>query len=42
MFGSGMTTLIISHDEINYIMKIVEFLEESDLLINGVGETIKN
>ena len=42
MFGSGMTALIISHEEISYIMKIVKFLEESDLLIKGVGETIRN
>ena len=24
MFGSGMTTLIISNEEINYLMKIVK------------------
>ena len=42
MFGSGMTALIISHEEINYIMKIVKFFEESDLLRKGVGETIRN
>ena len=35
------TTLIISNEEINDIMKIVEFLEESYLLIKGVSETIK-
>ena len=28
--------------QINYIMKIVKFLEESDLLIKAVGETIRN
>ena len=32
MLGSGMTTLIISNEEMNYIMKIVKSLEESDLL----------
>ena len=37
-----MTALIISHEEINYIMKIVKFLGESDLLRKGVGETIRN
>ena len=42
MFGSGVTTLIISNEEMNDIMKIVKFLEESGLLIKGVGETIKN
>ena len=42
MFGSGMTTLIISHEEMNDIMKIVKSLEESGLLIKDVSETIKN
>ena len=42
MFGSGMTTLIISNEEMNDIMKIVKSLEESSLLIKGVRETIKN
>ena len=42
MFGSGFTTLIISNEEINDIMKIVNCLEESGLLIKDVGETIKN
>ena len=39
MFGSGNTTLIISNEEMNYIMKIVKSLV---LLIKGVRETIKN
>ena len=42
MFGSGVTTLIISNEEINAIMKIVKSIEESGLLIKGVSETIKN
>ena len=42
MFSSGFTTLIISNEEMNYIMKIVKCLEESGLLIKGVSETIKN
>ena len=50
MFGSGFpsdlashnTTSIISNEEMNDIMKLVKSLEESDLLIKGVGETIKN
>ena len=42
MFGSGMTTLIISKEEMYDIMKIVKSLEESGLLIKGVSETIKN
>ena len=36
-----MTTLLISHEEINAFMKIVKSLEESTLLIKGVSETIK-
>ena len=39
MFGSGVTTLIISNEEMNDIMK--KSLEESGLLIKGVSETVK-
>ena len=42
MFESGMTTFIISNEEMNDIMKIVKSLEESGLLIKGVSETIEN
>ena len=42
MFGSGTTTLIISNEEINDVMKIIESLEKSGLLITVVSETIKN
>ena len=42
MFGSGFTTLIISIEQMNNIMKIVKSLEESGLLIKGVNEKIKN
>ena len=42
MFGSGFTTLIISNDEMNDIMKIVKSLEESGLLIKGMSELIQN
>ena len=41
MFGSGMTTLIISNEEMNDIMKILKILEESGLLVNGISKTIK-
>ena len=41
-FGSGITTLIISNEEMNDIIKIVKSPEESALLIKGVSETIKN
>ena len=39
---SGTTTLIISNEEMNDIMKIVKSLEESSLLIKGMSEAIKN
>ena len=42
MFESGTTTLVISNEEMNDIMKLVKSLEESGLLIKGVSETIKN
>ena len=40
MLGSGMTTLIISNDEMDDILKIVKSLESSGLLLKGVSETI--
>ena len=42
MFGSDVTTLIISNEEMNDITKIVKSLEESGLLIKGFSESIKN
>ena len=42
MSGSGLTTLIISNEEMNDIIKIVNSLDESGLLIKGVSKTIKN
>ena len=39
---SGNTTLTISNEEINDIMKIVQALQESDILLNRVTKTIKN
>ena len=42
MFGSSNTTLVISNEEMNDIMKIIKSLEESGLLIKGIGEAIKN
>ena len=42
MFGRGTTTLIISNEEVNDIIKIIKSLEESGLLIKRlVSETIK-
>ena len=37
-----MTTLIISNDEIEDIIKIVKSLEDSGLLLKGVSETVQN
>ena len=42
MLGSGTTTLIISNKEMNDIVKIVNSLEESRLLIKYISETSKN
>ena len=42
MHGSGTTTLIISNEEMNDIMKIVRALEDSNILLKGVTNTIKN
>ena len=42
MFWSGVTTLIISNEERNNIMKKVKTLQKFDLLIKGVSKTIKN
>ena len=40
--GFGTTALIISNEEMNDIMKIVQVLEDSNILLKGVTETIKN
>ena len=40
--GSGTTTLVISNEEVNDIMKIVQGLEDSNILLKEVTETIKN
>ena len=42
MLGSGATTLIISNEELNDIMKTVKSLEDSGLLKNYVSKTVKN
>ena len=42
MFGSGMTRLIMFNEEMNDIMKIVKYAEETVLLIKNVSETIQN
>ena len=40
--GSGTTTLMIWNEEMNDIMKIVQALEDSTILLKGVTKTIKN
>ena len=40
--GSGKTTLIISNEEMNDIMKIVQVLQDSNILLKGVTKKIKN
>ena len=42
IYGSGTTILIISNEEMNEIMKIVQALEDSNILLKGVTKTIKN
>ena len=42
MLGFCMTKLIISNKEMNDIIKKVNSLESSGLLIKGVNETIQN
>ena len=42
MHGSGITTLIISNEEMDDIMKIVQALEDSNILLKVVTKTIKN
>ena len=39
--GSGATTLIIRNEEMNDIMKIVQALEDSNILLKGVTKSIK-
>ena len=40
--GSGTTNLIILYDKLNDIMKIVQALEDSGILLKGVTKAIKN
>ena len=42
MLGSGATTLIISNDEMDDILKIVKSFEDSGVLLKGVSETIQH
>ena len=40
--GHNNTTLIISNNEMEDIIKIVKSLEDSGLLLKGVTETVQN
>ena len=40
--GSGNTTLIISNEEMNDLIKIIQVLENSNILLKEVTNTIKN
>ena len=40
--GSGTATSIISNEEMNDIMEIVQVLEDSNILLKGVNKSIKN
>ena len=42
MLGSGTTTLIISNNEMNDIIKIVKSLENAGVILKGVSETIQH
>ena len=40
--GSGDTTLVILNEEMDDIIKIIQALENSNILLKGVTKTIKN
>ena len=42
MHGSGTTTLMISSKEMNGILKIVQALEDFNILLRGITKTIEN
>ena len=42
ILGSGNTTLIISNEEMNDIIKIIQALEDSNILLKSVTKTIIN
>ena len=42
IYDSGNTTLIISNKDLNDIIKIIQALENSNILLKGVTKTIKN
>ena len=42
IYRSGTTTLIISNKEMNGTMKIIQALEDSNILLKIITKTIKN
>ena len=40
--GSGTTALMISDEEMNDVMQILQVLEDSNILLKEVSKTIKN
>ena len=42
IYGSGTTTLTISNNELNDIIKIVQALEDHDILLKEVTKTVKS
>ena len=42
ILGSGNTTLVILDEEMNDIIKIVQAIEDSNILLKGVTKTIEN
>ena len=42
VFGSGITTFIISNERMDDTLKIIKYLKESGLLVKGASESVKN
>ena len=42
ILGSGNTTLIISNEKMDDVIKIVQVIEDSNVLLKGVTETVNN
>ena len=40
--SGGHTTLIISNDDMQDLLKIIKSLEDSGVLLDGITETVKN
>ena len=40
--GSGNTTLIISNEEMNDLIKVIQAVKDSNILLKGATKAIKN